>query len=191
MRLIFFPFFLIFNFFALILNLLKDQSALRFFIPSFVTLRRGPRVKRIETWGINWFRMSARENDLRDSCSHPGYIMVFTLLAVGAAMVVVTYIGHRSSYYLPFSKMVLEREKAKTLALSGVQIAIAQLAQSDSANASGSAKATSDTTSDKAPNQSVERNQEQNAKKTSHEKEFLKRILPTLNRGQDFDLKEE
>ena len=117
--------------------------------------------------------------------NYPGYIMIFTLLAVGAAMVVVTYIGHRSSYYLPFSKMVLEREKAKTLALSGVQIAIAQLAEvpekKEQQKESASAEKPADTSSGNASA----------TKKTSPEKEFLKRILPTLNRWQDFDLKEE
>lgn len=114
--------------------------------------------------------------------------MIFTLLAVGAAMVVATYIGHRGSYYLPFSKMILEREKAKMLALSGVQVAIAQLAQvpekknqsssaSSSPEASVSAKATSDKTTD--------------TQKNNPERDFLLRILPTLNRWQDFELKED
>jgi hypothetical protein len=109
----------------------------------------------------------------------PGYIMIFTLLAVGAAMVVATYIGHRGSYYLPFSKMIFEREKAKTLALSGVQVAIAQLASS-------SAKATADKQADKQ-----QQGNPANKEKSNPDKEFLQRILPTLNRWQHFDLKEE
>ncbi len=119
--------------------------------------------------------------------NYPGYIMIFTLLAVGAAMVVVTYIGHRSSYYLPYSKMVLEREKAKTLALSGIQVAIAQLSQTPEKKDSFSAKASTDTATDK----SASSGNAQVSKKSSPEKEFLTRILPTLNRWQDFDLKEE
>ena len=58
-----------------------------------------------------------------------GYIMIFTLLVVGAAMMIVTYVGHRGSFYLPFSHMTIAREKAKMLALGGVQVAIAQLCQ--------------------------------------------------------------
>ena len=109
----------------------------------------------------------------------PGYIMIFTLLAIGAAMVVVTYIGHRASYYLPFSAMIHEREKAKTLALSGVQIAIAQLAQSDEKN-------------DKQKAQQVQTDQKEGEaqKKSSPEKQFISRILPALNRWQDFQLTE-
>lgn len=116
---------------------------------------------------------------------HPGYIMIFTLLAIGAAMAIVTYMGHRASYYLPFSHVLFEREKAKILALSGVEIAIAQLAQApekkheqkedqtESAQASSSsAKASAD------------------KQKNNPEKDFLTRILPTLNRWQHFDLTE-
>lgn len=58
-----------------------------------------------------------------------GYIMIFTLLVVAAATVVVTYVGHRGSFYIPFSHMILAREKAKMIALGGVQVAIAQLAK--------------------------------------------------------------
>ena len=112
--------------------------------------------------------------------------MIFTLLAVGAAMVVVTYIGHRSSYYTPFSKMIFNREKAKMLALSGVQIAIAQLALAPEKKeqAKESAAAKTATTPEAAAGES------KTGKKNSPEKEFLTRILPTLNRWQHFDLTE-
>ena len=135
-------------------------------------------------------------NNISKSHAQPGYIMIFTFLAIGAAMVVATYVGHRGSYYMPFSHMIIEREKAKTLALSGVQVAIAQLAQSptkkekeqpsdsakaaDSAKASDFAKASSGTSSDKTSS----------ASKDNPEKEFLSHILPSLNRWQHFDLSE-
>jgi hypothetical protein len=122
--------------------------------------------------------MSARESDLEKSSMRSGYIMIFTLLAVGAAMVVVTYVGHRSSYYLPFSQMTFEREKAKMLALSGVQVAVAQLSDFTK------------TPSDKAPD-SVKATSDKSSGTTTQEKEFLLRILPSLNRWQDFDLVEQ
>lgn len=128
---------------------------------------------------------NAIENDARKLGNRPGYIMVFTLLAVGAAMVVVTYVGHRSSYYFPFSKMIFEREKAKTLTLSGVQVAIAQLAQApDKKNEASSSKSSASSPDDASVDKA------QAGKKSSPEKEFLKRILPTLNRWQHFDLTE-
>lgn len=94
--------------------------------------------------------------------------MIFTLLVIAAAMVVVTYVGRRGSFYLPFSHMILAREKAKMIALGGVQVAIAQLAKS-------SAK----------PQEGAEKKEAQNP-----EKDLLMRILPTLNRWQTFELSE-
>lgn len=98
-----------------------------------------------------------------------GYIMIFTLLVVGAAMMIVTYVGHRGSFYLPFSHMIFAREKAKMVALGGVQVAIAQLSQVDKPKEQAQAGAQS----------------------ASAEQEFLSRILPTLNRWQEFALKED
>lgn len=117
-----------------------------------------------------------------------GYIMIFTLLIIGAAMMIVTYIGHRGSFYLPFSSMIIAREKAKMLALGGVQVAIAQLAQSDKKDEKG--KAQEDKTE---PTQEGEEAATEKPAQTKQipEKEFLIRILPTLNRWQHFDLKEE
>ncbi len=109
--------------------------------------------------------------------ANPGYIMIFTFLAIGAAMVVATYVGHRGSYYMPFSHMIIEREKAKTLALSGVQVAIAQLAQSP-------------TKQEKEQPKEEEKSGGKTSSKNNPEKEFLSRILPSLNRWQDFDLSE-
>jgi hypothetical protein len=128
-------------------------------------------------------RMSAIRSEPKFRVAQPaiasataGYIMIFTLLVVGAAMVIVTYVGHRGSFYLPFSHMILAREKAKMLTLGGVHIAIAQLSQADK---SSSAKASAD------------RQAQAGAQGSTAEQEFLSRILPTLNRWQQFDLKEE
>jgi hypothetical protein len=100
--------------------------------------------------------------------------MIFTLLVVAAAMMIVTYVGHRGSFYLPFSHMIAAREKAKMLALGGVQVAIAQLAFVDKKSSSAPSSAESSGGHGKA----------------LEEQEFLARILPTLNRWQQFDLKE-
>jgi len=115
--------------------------------------------------------------NIQNNRARPGYIMIFTLLVIGAAMMVVTYVGHRGSYYLPFSHMIFEREKAKMLAMGGVQVAIAQLAQSPQKKSS-SAKASAGTSENKQ------------AKEDSPEKDLLSRILPTLNRWQEFKLVE-
>jgi hypothetical protein len=136
---------------------------------------------------LNPFSISSNRHPMRNEMknwvkrSSPGYIMIFALLIIGALMVIVTYIGHRGSYYLPFAKMAVEREKAKMLAVSGIQVAIAQLAEvpkKENKKESSSAKAGVDATADAEP-------------AVQGEKDFLVRILPTLNRWQHFDLKEE
>ena len=111
-----------------------------------------------------------------------GYIMIFTLLIVGAAMMVVTYVGHRGSFYLPFSTMIAERAKAKALALGGIQVAIAQLSFVSQKNEQAKEASNANTNA-----QASGAGQQAN----SEEQEFLSRILPSLNRWQEFGLTEE
>jgi len=163
---------------ALVLNLLKDifeRSKIPFCPNLRFTPDRGPRLKVLKM-GLNRLRASAVRN--QHSQSNCGYIMILTLLMVGAAMMIVTYVGHRGSFYLPFSHMLFDREKAEMLALGGIQVAIAQLAKVDEKEAQpSSAKATADRAKE--------------SQSASDEQAFLTRILPTLNRWQQFDLKEE
>jgi|SRR5579872_3907485 len=123
---------------------------------------------------FNRFRASAGKQlnaaQPDEALAKTGYIMIFTLLIVGAAMLIVTYVGHRGSFYLPFSHMLFNREKAEMLALSGVQVAIAQLSQVDEKNSSSSDKS---------------------KEKAHDEQNLLERILPTLNRWQQFDVQED
>jgi hypothetical protein len=102
-----------------------------------------------------------------------GYIMIFTLLVIGAAMVMATYVGHRGSLYLPFSYMIRAREKAEMLAFGGINVALAQLAQP-------------------AKKEKTDKNvSAEAAQAADDDQQFLTRILPTLNRWQQFDLKQE
>jgi hypothetical protein len=110
--------------------------------------------------------------ELKKNNTRGGYIMIFTLLVVAAAMVVVTYVGHRGSFYIPFARMITAREKAKEIALGGVQVAMAQLVK---------------TVKKEEGKEGGQEKQESNAQ----EKDFLRRILPVLNRWQVFDLREE
>jgi len=131
------------NFPALVRSLLKDLSVLFF----------------------NRSSMRIEKNEPKN-----GYIMIFTLLVVGAAMVIVTYVGHRGSFYLPFSHVILAREKAKMLAMGGVQVAIAQLS---------------------FPFVKASQDKPASGQSGSAEQDLLLRILPTLNRWQQFDLHQE
>ena len=123
-----------------------------------------------------------------------GYIMIFTLMIVGAAMMVVTYVGHRGSFYLPFSTMVFARERAKSLALGGVQIAIAQLSEvaKKEGEQPSSAKASEGKSEDKQEKAEAETAQAGAGKQaSSEERDFLSRILEKLNRWQVFPLRKE
>ncbi len=102
----------------------------------------------------------------------PGYIMIFTLLVIAASMVIVTYVSHRGQLHTPFVHMVVAREKAKMLALSGVQVAIAQLA--------------------KTPEQDTKKEKKEGAAQAPDEDKFLlQRLLPIINRWQTFHLDEK
>ena len=110
-----------------------------------------------------------------------GYIMVFTLLVIAASMVIVAYVGRRGSVHAPFMRMVIEKEKAKLLVVSGVQIAIAQLAKPPGKEEKQQEKADPDPKVNAPKALSGE---------DKESKEFLQRILPTLNKWQKFDLVE-
>jgi hypothetical protein len=84
--------------------------------------------------------------------------------------------------------MIANREKAKMLADGGVQIAIAQLSQvPKKEQKEQQAAQPKEQTKEAGGKEGQAAPQE----KSSDEKQLLSRILPTLNRWQDFDLKEE
>ncbi len=92
-----------------------------------------------------------------------GYILIFTLLITATATVVVTYIFNRGIIYVPFMQIMIDREKAKMITLGSIQIIASQLTYQE--------KETKQIPND-------------------NEKKLLARILPTLNRWQTFQLKE-
>ncbi len=104
-----------------------------------------------------------------------GYILILTLLITSAAIAVVTYIFNRGSVHVPFMQTMIEREKAKMLAMSGVQIAIAQLSRT-------------------MPEEKKEKHIEKKEQKPDLGKEaksFLMYLLPVINRWQEYELKEK
>ena len=64
------------------------------------------------------------------TCQH-GFIIPLTLMLVAVAMIIITAMYQRGTLFVPFSTTMYQREQAKYLALSGVQIAMSQLAQGD------------------------------------------------------------
>ena len=102
-----------------------------------------------------------------------GYILVMTLMIISISVVLVSYMFNRQASYVPFMEAMAQREKAKMLALGGIQLAISALVEEEEAK---------ETTPGEEKKQ---RSQDEETKK------FLARILPSLNRWQRFSLKEE
>jgi len=94
-----------------------------------------------------------------------GYIIPVVMMLVAMAVILVTAIYSRGSVYVPLMTTLLKQERARELAMSGVQVAMGQLA--------------------------IVPPQEENKKlsQLDQDKAFLTEILPSLNRWQRFLLK--
>jgi len=102
-----------------------------------------------------------------------GYIIVMTMLIIAAATVVVSVIFTRGSVFIPYADTMIKREQAKMLALGGVSIARAQLAQMPEEG-------------DKSQGQAKEAGNKDGS--DAEAKLLLKTILPSINRWQMFAL---
>lgn len=114
---------------------------------------------------------------MKNNHNQQGYILIFTLLVVATAVVISVYIANRGASHVAFMSIAIEREKAKLLAKSGIEVAIAQLAK-------------------KPPKPEEEKGQqkgaagEQKKEEGLESKNLLKQLLPNLNHFQTFELKE-
>lgn len=108
------------------------------------------------------------------NASH-GYILVLTLIILSIMVIMVTQLFNKGRTHLYFSKVMIEREQAKQIALGGLQLAMNQLAVNP------------------------EKNDEQKTEEKSDEKKekqdpnilFLKKNLATLNLWQEYRLSED
>lgn len=120
-----------------------------------------------------------------------GYILILSLMIISLAVTLVTYIFYVGSVQMPYSYTVINREKAKLLALSGIQIAIAKLSQEiekkdgDKKVAQPSTTSQAVGSSPTADKKNEPSDQEQAARK------LIEEMVPALNRWQSFALKEE
>jgi len=106
--------------------------------------------------------------------SSSGYILIVTLLMIAGMTAIGTYIYLRSTVFFPLMRTVYDREKAKVLALGGLQIAIRQLSQFNEP-------------------QSEQASSPQNAGQPSKSKQesggplqLFARLMPIINRWQTF-----
>ena len=57
-----------------------------------------------------------------------GFVIPLTLMLIAVAMVLITGIYQKGTIFVPFISTMMKREQAKMLALSGVQVAMSQIA---------------------------------------------------------------
>lgn len=115
-----------------------------------------------------------------------GYILILSLMIIALAVTLVTYIFYVGSVQMPYSHTMINREKAKLLALSGLQIAIAKLSQEVEIKEESKKPNSSESPGKQAENKKAEPTPlDQAAQK------LIKEIVPTLNRWQTFALKQE
>lgn len=120
---------------------------------------------------------------MKDIKSKNGYILILTMLMIAGITAIVTYIFNRGMVQASLASTIIAREKAKALALGGLQVALAQLSYKKP-------KKQEEHKGHKQPAapdalQASRQNPAQEATK-----ELLTTILPALNRFQIFELHE-
>ena len=110
-----------------------------------------------------------------------GFIMVLTLMFMALFVILITRIFEQGTAYCALAKTTIAREKARQIALGGVQLALSKLTKGEEAE------------TEEKDKKDVRSGASQPKAKSEHEinKEFLARILPGLNRWRTFQLKEE
>lgn len=102
-----------------------------------------------------------------------GYILILTLMITALSMTMVTYMFIKGQLHMSFMRTMIDREKARALAASGIQIAMSQLTQFEELE----------------PKKEEAQKEKPNSDRLA--KELLERVLPALNRWQQFVLKEK
>jgi len=122
---------------------------------------------------------------MKNHRKQPGYILVFSLMFIALVMMLSTIISNRARLHVGYSKTMLDKERAKILALSGLEIAKVQLAI---------VQKSEDTLREdaKAPPQGDRGGAGLSELWTEKEaKEFIKNVYPYLNNWQEFNLTEK
>jgi hypothetical protein len=114
-----------------------------------------------------------------------GFILPLTLSIIGLAIVLVTYIVNNGRAFTPAARMMIEREQARMLARSGIEIAMSQLSTPDKKEEQGAKKAP-----ETPPKEGAQEATPTPEKKESQQQEtFFSYIMPRMNVWQLFPLK--
>lgn len=121
----------------------------------------------------------------------PGYILIFSMMFIAMIIALSMIISNRGSLHVNYAKFMINREKAKMLAYSGLQIAMAQLAikekkEEDVGNAElGKDKSGASSSGAKSSGDSKKLWTEKESK------EFIKTVWPNMYKWQEFKLTEK
>ncbi len=116
-----------------------------------------------------------------------GFVIPLVLMLISVAMILVTNIYQRGSTFVPFMSAIMRREQAKQLAISGVHLAMSQLAHAADPQ-EGKEQKKAVLSSEKKEG---EKREEQKPSPEDQAKNTLFALLPTINEWQVFPLKKE
>jgi len=124
-----------------------------------------------------------------------GSILIFCLFILSAMMILTEQLVRGVFIGRLFARSMIDREQAEMLALSGINLAIAKLTESDESD-----KTTKNDVSKNEENKEQEKAEKieqvgeevkEESKKDKATKDLLTKLLPSLNRWQTFNLKEQ
>lgn len=111
-----------------------------------------------------------------------GFVIPLVLMLISIAMILVVNIFQRGSTFVPFATTMVQKQQAKELAISGVHIAMSQIAHAIDGKEDKKATPKSDASKEKEKENKKEISAEQ------EQKNMLQNLLPTLNQWQTFEL---
>ncbi len=115
-----------------------------------------------------------------------GFIIVLTMMLIATSVLLVSLVINRVSAYRRMGSLWTDREKAKMIALGGIEIAISQLAQLDKKDE----KNKKEKPQGSAHEKSAESSKQDVAKKDAEKAKALVNVLfTTVNKWQTFPLK--
>ena len=114
-----------------------------------------------------------------------GFVIPLVLMLISVAMILVTNIYQRGSTFVPFMSTIMRKEQAKQLAISGVHLAMSQLAHAADPEEGKAPK--------KAPpaKEGEKKEEQQQLSPEEQARNILSHILPTINEWQKFPLKKD
>jgi hypothetical protein len=115
-----------------------------------------------------------------------GYILIFSMMFIAMIIALSMIISNRGSLHVNYAKFMISREKAKMLAYSGLQIAMAQLAIKEKKEEdAGKAEIGKDKSGARSSGDSKQLWTEKESK------EFIKTVWPNMYKWQEFKLTEK